>query len=189
MVADYPSLVSTDGSNMKFDIKFLNHSGKIKDILCLGGGASPLASFVGKFSIRKKRYSAWSPKFPIIILTDNDKGAECVFKSIETVSKSTPSIEDDKSFYHINNNLYLVKIPHIGNESSVDIEDIFEEKWLKLKIDKKIFSRKNEYDNKTHYGIVDFAKKVIAKNFNLVNFNEFCPLLDRLVAVQDHFNS
>ena len=178
----YPSLIKQEENSVIYRIHFLQYTGNIKDVLQLSGGTDQLASFVGIYKKKTKRYKAWNPRRPVILLTDNDKGAKSVFNAVKDHSKDKPviNISSNDDFYYVNNNLYLVKIPSIKEKT---IEDLFDPKWLNYEIGDKKFNRTNKSDD-TSYGKSIFAKRVIAK----VDFSEFIPLLDRFVRVIDDFS-
>lgn len=187
LAKDYPSLISQKDGKTVLGVSFLNYSKNVKDVLRLSGGTGELAIFVGEFKNRVAQYKAWSFENPIILLTDNDDGAKKVFGAVKGNSESAPDINDESDFYHVNNNLYLVKTPKVGSKKDTAIEDMFDpmQGWEKKELGSKKFTRSNKFDLNDYYGKRDFAEKVIAKNFADVNFEGFRPLLDRLVKVID----
>lgn len=186
---DYPTLIGSDNGKAVFHISFLKYSRNVKDVLRLSGGTGELNVFVGKFKGRVKEYKAWSMEQPIILLTDNDTGAKPVFGSVkENSSSSSPSINDNSMYYPVNNNLYLIKTPHVGGKKDTAIEDMFDasQGWESKELGPRAFTRCNKFDENKFYGKRDFAEQIIAKNFTQVNFDGFKPLLDRIVAVMTH---
>ena len=177
----YPSLIKKEENSIVYCVHFLQYTGNVKDVLQLSGGTDQLANFVGIYQKKAKHYQAWNPSKPVILLTDNDKGAKNVFNAVRDHSKDKPviNISSNDDFFYVNNNLYLVKIPSFEEKT---IEDLFDPKWLNYKIGDKKFNRTNKSDD-TSYGKSIFAKKVIAKNFAKVDFSEFISLLDRFVKV------
>lgn len=188
LAADYPSLIGEDNGKAVFHVSFLKYSRHVRDVLRLSGGTGELNAFVAKFDSRVKEYKAWSKEHPIILLTDNDDGTVKTFNVVRDISKSEISIDNNANFYPVNNNLYLVKTPHVGEKKETAIEDMFNttQNWEKTILGTRKFTRSNEFDEKKFYGKREFAENVIAKNFSKVNFDGFKPLLDRIVMVINH---
>jgi RNA-directed DNA polymerase len=203
---EYPDLIEKTNDKLQFKIRFLNYSKHVRELLHLTGGTGELARFAGCYSKMVKRFSMWSPTNPVIILTDNDKGggkdkggekksnkngATVVFSAVYNSSskKVRPSVESNDDFYFVNNNLYLVKTPHVGSKKETCIEDLFDQNLFSYEINGKTFNPENDANREMFYGKKYFAEKVIAKNFNTINFDNFKSLLNRLVAVIKNFNS
>ena len=126
----------------------------------------------------------------MILLTDNDSGAKDIFDRIKELYEIEINIKEDKSFYHIHKNLYLIKTPHIDQKRDTCIEDLFDQNWLNnIEWNGKKFSRNNDYDPDKFYGKKELATKVIPKNFSSIDFDNFQPLLDRLVKVIKDYES
>jgi hypothetical protein len=69
----------------------------------------------------------------------------------------------------------------------VEIEDLYSSTDLKRKHDGKSFSKSKTFNKDREYGKMDFATKVIAKNFESVDFSGFRDLLSRMQkAVEDY---
>lgn len=179
-IGSFPSLIEIDEGKLNYKVSFLRYSQNVKNVMQLNGGTAQMAKFVGNYDGSVKTYTAWSSSQPVILLTDNDKGATGVFKAIEKHSKSRPTLKSVKNFYPINNNLYLIKIPNLGANKETVIEDLFDLKWRKKVINGKKFSLDNEADHNKYYGKMMFAEEVISKNFDKVNFDRFKILLKRI---------
>lgn len=191
LALSYPDLIGKQNGQTEFYIGFLKYSRNVRDVLRLSGGTGELNVFVGNFKGRIEEYKAWSQEQPIILLTDNDDGAKKVFGAVKGNSASSPTINDNSDFYPVNNNLYLVKTPHITGKKDTAIEDLFDpyQAWEKKLIGARKFTRKNDFDEDKFYGKREFAEQIIAKNFAQVNFDGFKPLLDRIVSVINHHKS
>ena len=80
----------------------------------------------------------------------------------------------------------MIKTPENRNKER-RIEDCFEPKLLKTKIDGKTFNAEKKLDPSQEYGKVVFAEKVVRANANSVKFDGFDPLLNRITqAIQDY---
>ena len=130
-------------------------------------------------------------RYPVIILIDNDDGAKSIINTVKKKFNICISHETTKPFYPLCHNLYLVKIPEGDklNKPTSDIEDLFDAKWLKTKIDGKSLNRSNNPCRENEYGKQIFATRVILPNVDKIDFSRFTKLLDRLVGVLDHYKA
>ena len=189
----YPSLFHSGDEN-PFKVRFFNYSKRNRELLHLSGGTGELAKLVGNYNSQRKKFKHWYPQHPVIIVTDNDQGtknknekkkgknaATAVFSAAKTVSSSLKiSIHTNDMFYHITDNLFLVKTPHIGNKIETCIEDLFSQDTRNTQINGKSFNPENDYNIATQYGKKDFAEKVIMQHASKIDFSGFVPLLDRI---------
>jgi hypothetical protein len=189
----YPSLF-VSGDENPFKVRFFKYSKRNRELLHLSGGTGELAKLVGSYNSQRKKFPHWQPQHPVIIITDNDQGAKnkkekkkgknaaaAVFSAAKTVSNSLEiSINTNDTFYHITDNLFLVKTPHVGKKIETCIEDLFSQETRKTKISGKSFNPENDYDTATQYGKKDFAEKVIMQHSSKIDFSGFIPLLDRI---------
>ena len=79
-----------------------------------------------------------------------------------------------------------MKTPEPGSGKKSCIEDLFPPGLLKTPVDGKTFDPNKEHDEAGKYGKVVFARRVVIPNAAAIDFSEFAPLLDRIVAVLDH---
>ncbi|QNT78067.1 hypothetical protein JGUZn3_08350 [Entomobacter blattae] len=150
-------------------------------------------------------------KHPVIIVLDNDDGLEPVAKAAKEVhskltrnnegsppvtspAKETSNllieIPSTADFYHVTENLYIVKAPEkkmptpktLKKELYTCIEDLFPEKWRNHEINGKKLSLTNgkEFDSSKHYSKMIFAKSVLKANADKIDFSGFDPLLERI---------
>jgi RNA-directed DNA polymerase len=126
-------------------------------------------------------------KFPIIVVVDNDKGGDDIFKTIKSGYNITITTASTDSFFHIVDNLYLVKTPPAKADGTSCIEDLFPPIWLQKELDGKKFNPDKEHDAPGEYGKFVFAEKVVRPNADAIDFAAFGPLLERITAVMDHY--
>ena len=62
---------------------------------------------------------------PVIVLIDNDDGAKNIFSAFRQTYKISVCQKSSESFYHVTDNLYLVKTPEQGACGESRIEDFF----------------------------------------------------------------
>ena len=187
LYVSYPELIEKAGGACFFKVRFLKYNKTVKDILHLTGGTGELKNFVGHYDKMVRKYKIWNPMYPVILMVDNDgkrkNAATAVFSAVKQNSKSSsPSVGDNKEYYYVNNNLYLVKMPHIGGKENTCIEDCFDKELLKYELNGKSLSLENKFDTKKHYGKKIFAEHVVMKKYNEVNFDGFRVLLKRIVS-------
>jgi RNA-directed DNA polymerase len=118
---------------------------------------------------------------------DNDDGAKDVFAIIKGKFGITIQWNSKDSFYHITDNLYLVKTPERGTNHMSSIEDLFDKVTLATELEGKSFNKANTAATANQYGKYVFAEKVVQAQANTINFDGFVPLLSRIVmAIGDH---
>ena len=188
LAKSYPTLAKLENNSLKAEIRFLKHSRNEHDILELSGGSSNLASLIGRYDKAIYRYYYRPLKFPVIILIDNDSGSSPVFKSMKGLSINMPSLTTREKFYHLCHNLYLIKTPERGETGESCIEDLFDNDTRDVKINGKTLSLAKEFDDKIHYGKLDFADRVVRSNVGKIDFSAFAPLFDRIVAVINNYD-
>lgn len=148
----------------------------------MSGGSGNLGNLAGRYEKNLYRYAHRPLKSPVIVLIDNDSGSDPIFAALKK-RKITISSTTTEAFYYVCFNLYVVKTPELGAKGVSSIEDLFDPSTRAIKLDGRSLSLDKEYDIKTHYGKMDFADKIIRANLASINFTDFEPLLDRLVAV------
>ncbi|RXT21581.1 hypothetical protein B5U98_13935 [Bosea sp. Tri-39] len=164
LAKSFPALaLEKDGKHTRL-LSFLNPSGTTRDVLNLGHGASGQASLIMQYFGNLKKYKHKPLDHPVIILCDNDDGPKTVFKNAKSKSGLTISTSTTDQFYHLGENLYIVKVPE-GNPATIkEIENLFDSKLLTEKLDGKSFDPKKEHGDPTSYGKVVFAEKIVRPN-------------------------
>lgn len=171
-------------------VRYMNYSSVPCNVLELSGGTGGLIHIINKYKKGLKPFKVKSFAHPVILLIDNDAGAENIFTTVkETVKidKLDAFYKDSKPFYHLQDNLYLIKTPPKGKDHKSCIEDLFDPKWLKFTIREKTFNLSNKSDPDRTYGKAIFAKEVVLPNAHEIDFSEFEILLDGIVAVLNDY--
>ena len=152
-------------------------------LLCLNdGGSGLLAKFIHDYD-KETRHFGSGPTNPVVILYDNDKGAESIWKKIKDISKVRPTGEEP--FVHVTKNMYAVPTP--SKDST--IEDLFDPSIKDTVFNGKTFNNGKKingvktFEVDKHYGKVIFAHKVVRPRAETIDFTGFRPLLTNLVAV------
>ncbi|UDL96262.1 retron Ec67 family RNA-directed DNA polymerase/endonuclease [Lichenihabitans sp. PAMC28606] len=185
----YPRLAEVKDGKLFTKGRFLKHSRAEHDILELSGGSGNIANFIAHYRSAVFNYKHRPMKYPVIILLDNDSGGNAVFNQAKEMFKIRVGYDTTEAFYHLCHNLYLIKTPEMGRTGESCMEDLFDEKTRKELVDGKTFNPKADKDTATQYGKMVFADRVVRANYAMINFDKFKPLLERIVAVLDHFDA
>ena len=184
----YPELAGVESENeIKLKVRIFKYSETSTGrILGLGGGTSDLARFIHAFKSDVSRFHSPGMRHPVIILIDNDSGANAVLSAVSQLIR--PS-KPDRSlpFIHVFKNMYVVLTPISDSIKESMIEDLFDDATKSEMVAGKKFDPSNDFNASISYGKSDFANKVVKIGAGKINFSGFSPLLDRLVAViKDH---
>jgi RNA-directed DNA polymerase len=186
--AFHPKLGEFSGGTFESTISFFNYGNQAHKILQLNGGTGDLKHLIRQYPTIIKRYEHRPLWFPAIILIDNDDGAKEVFSTVKEIYKRTITLASTDDFYHLTDNLYLVKtVENAAGDHMSCIEDCFTKKIRSTKLNGKSFNPKKDFDSSKEYGKHYFAEKIVRPNASKINFKKFEPLLERLVAVIDHY--
>lgn len=187
--AYHPKLGKISGTTFKSALSFFNHENQAAELLKIKGGTGDLKFLFIRYEAHLKPILHRPMAHPVIIIVDNDDGPKDVFAAIKDNFKISININTTDKFYHIAHNLYVVKLPEKGNGAKSCMEDLFEPSVRGVKLGKKTFNPKNESNTESEYGKVYFAEKVVKPNAAAINFENFTGLLDRIIAVIDHYSA
>ncbi|MBY6034002.1 retron Ec67 family RNA-directed DNA polymerase/endonuclease [Marinobacter daepoensis] len=192
--SNYPSL--TKGSPPKLSCHLFNYTERTKFLLELAGGTDYLKSFVEKYNTRYEKYNAPTPTQPVIIVVDNDSGPSSLLHSLKKYDQAKlfptnlkiSDINDVKKseFIWIFHNLYLVLTPLKG-KNDTDIESLFKEKERLRKHNGKCFNTVEKRNEEKDLSKDSFARNIIRANRKSIDFSNFHGLLNRITAVQKHY--
>jgi len=189
LVTSYPSLAAP-GKPPKLKVRFFKYAdrrtSKITELTGGVGGICKLLKHYHEDVITK--FKAPAPKHPVIVLIDNDNGANNIYEAIAGITKK-PKSKGFADFIHITCNLYVVPTPLGPLKAQTSIEDFFDATTLATPLNGKTFNRNKEIDDSTHYGKTAFALNVVAKNAGTINFDKFKPILERVVKVIDDYEA
>lgn len=182
LAAKYPSLVNATAAKNELLVDFFNYSNTTDRLLHLGGGTGDLKELIANYGTAFKGFRYSGKRHPVMILVDNDSGAQPVYSAIKTATRSKSAIDGSLPYYHVGDNLYVVPVPKQGGKDTA-IEDFFDSWVLDIKLGGKGFSRDDKFDPATQYGKHLFAEHVVKKKKDSINFDGFEPVLDRIVQV------
>lgn len=191
LAAFHPKLGAFDGKIFRSAVALFNHGGEPSRVLDLGGGTGALHYFFikGRYESDIRNFKHRPLKHPVIVLIDNDDGAKNLLKTLSSNFGINVDLQSAEPFFHVTDNLYLVKTPEKGATDASCIEDFFEPALLATKLGGKKFNPKKDHGADGEYGKFLFAEKVVRPNAGTINFAGFAPLLDRVVAVIDDYTA
>ncbi len=187
LTAFHPKLGTIEDGKLKSAARFMNYSRMIHDVLQLGGGTGDFKHLIRTYKDKLNTFRHRPLAHPVILLIDNDNGANELFKFLKSSGTLGISHSSSDPFYRLAENLYLVKTPETGAKGITCIEDLFDKSLTNTKIDGKMFDPDKRHGEPGKYGKVVFAEKVVRPNAATIDFLKFSTLLDRLTAVLDDY--
>lgn len=179
-----PKLGAFAGKTFERTVSFFPMTGQAKELVQLGG--SELKFFIQRYKQNLVRFPHRPMEHPVIVLIDNDDASKPIFSVISENYGVTINLGSKKSFYHLTDNLYLIKTPGLPGKPKTTIEDLFDPALLKTVLNGKSFSAKVT-DPTTQYGKQPFAEKVIRPNADKIDWSKFAPLLKSICDVIDDY--
>ncbi len=178
---EYPEFVEKNGDSFNFKVSFLRFSDNLKDVFSTAEGTSGLKSIMVSYKYHMEIFKGQGKKHPVIMLVDNDAGANEIIKILKVKDYKQP-------FHYFLENLYVVLLPQKEDGQEMAIEDLFDKETLETKVGGKTFNRK-KIDDEKEYGKIVFAKHVIEAHQKEINFINFKELLNRFKAVLVDYNN
>jgi RNA-directed DNA polymerase len=200
LAAHYPKLAKAKSNTSAYELllRFFNYTERTKFLLELASGGDYLKDFVSSYAENYKKYKAPRPEHPVIIIVDNDSGPKDLVnliatKKIGSIYPTNPAHSNvdvrNSDFVHLFHNLYIILTPLSAGSSSSDIELLFKD-VDRLRLYKgKSFNTATKRDNSKDLSKEAFATHIVSAQKNVINFDGFKDLLDRVVSVIDHYDS
>ena len=167
-------------------LRFFNHLNKTRAVLELDGGSGNFKFFVLRYKEIMASFGHKPQAHPVILLLDNDDGGKDLFATIKENYKVAISHSAADQFFHITDNLYVVKTPAVGKKIKTCIEDMFDDAVLKKELGGKKFNP-DKPDITKEFGKHIFAEKIVRPDAAALNWKGFAPLLERIVSVLDDY--
>lgn len=192
---NFPRLAKIDPEGkLKLRVKFLKYSDLTHHVMGLSGGTADIGHFIRNYAKQCAKYKAHPPLHPTIIVVDNDKGSDTIFKAIKDVTGTTYSIpagkgttlDKSKTLYKIAQNLYVVLTPLSGGNDTM-MEDFFPRSVLSMPHEGKNFEVFRKGPPGTTYTKNTFALHIVKANQKTINFSKFSPILKSInLAIRDY---
>jgi RNA-directed DNA polymerase len=185
LASSYPLLAAIDGSGkITLKTKIYKYSGSSTDrLLGIHGGSANLNKLIYLYENERKHFAAPGAIQPVILVIDNDSGADAIFSVIQQLTKQKG--DRTKAFIHVIGNLYVVPTPLGSDGTASKMEDFFSNALKATLVNGKAFDDSNNTESASHYGKTIFAHKVVKPQADTIDFSGFTPILDRIVAVLD----
>lgn len=184
--AAYPSLAeSLPNGGVKLRVRIFRYpQTSTGRILRLSGGTGELGNFMREYVGELDRFKAPGQKNAVILVVDNDTGANSIFNVTKQITKH-PQIKI-QPFLRVRGNLHLVPTPLGPRGEDSIIEDCFGNDVRNLVLGGKSFSSENGFDPDKHFG-KHVLSKYVEQNADRLDFRGFAPLLDRIAsAIEAH---
>jgi RNA-directed DNA polymerase len=173
----------------KTNVRFFNYGNKTHRMSEVRGGSENLGKFIKSYHATLKRYAHRPMEHPVILVIDNDSGASNVFGPAKKHVASPITHLSNDPFYHLGENLYLVKTPEQGAKGISCIEDLFEQALRGTVHDGKTFNPSNKVDYDTEYDKQTFLEKIVSPGAGGHDWTAFMPLLERIAGAIAHYRS
>jgi RNA-directed DNA polymerase len=186
LAAKYPRLATISAaSKVTLNVRILKtQESSIGRVLRLGHGSSDLVRLIEDYLTEMRRFKAPGMEQPVILLVDNDEGADKVYTTINNLTKKSTSKADP--YVHVLGNLYVVITPLETGVKQSEIEDCFDDTVWNIKIGGKTFSPDPKADTNLHFGKHIFSQYV-RENAATIDFQGFAGVLDRIsAAIEDY---
>lgn len=179
----------------RFDhaVGYFNYGGLAHEILDLGGGTGELKSIPLDY-LRNLKPSVHKPfahkpmMHPVIVVLDNDDGLSAVASTVKKNFGVSIDLKSASDFYHVTDNLFIVKTPESGGEHTC-IEDMFTKEWREKDLKGKKLNTASKIDPSKDLSKEAFAKSIVRPNAGKIDFSGFDPLLERLCNVIAHYSA
>jgi len=186
----HPQLGSVVDGNFSYSVRFMNYTRTVQDVLDIGNGTGAFTKLIATYKNMLKGFGHAPLAHPVILVVDNDDGASKLFKSLKKNGGPEILHTSTELFYRLCKNLYLIKTPEKEVENAKSyIEELFDSKLLNTKVGGKKFDPNKEHEAEGRYGKLIFAERVIKPNIQNIDFSGFSPLLNRIVAVLEDYQS
>lgn len=192
---DYPSLIQKNGDRYEYKISFLTRTPRMGFFLNISsGGADTMKNIyniytgnVGFPNLFKclTEESKCVPEKPVILIFDNEQISDKPLKNFKSHIKTRKDLNLSDQ---IIGNLFMTTNPLVKGLKNCEIEDLFDDSVLSLKISGKDFSGEKDFDTSEHYGKVILAS-YISNNYKLISFERFKPMLDELNDIVNNYGT
>lgn len=183
----FPKLIAPISPHeLKVDL-FKYSERRSSEVMQMTGGVGGICHFIKNYAENMSRWDkAPRPENPVIIVIDNDKGADSIYEAIAGITKKKKPM-GFADFIHVISNIYVVPTPPVGGVKETDIECLFDAKTLSHIINGKSFNKAKSINENKEYGKAPFAVEVVAKHCSTIDFSGFQPLLNRIELAIEHY--
>lgn len=107
---DYLGLAEKQGSVIRLKVRLFNYSEHTKRLMGIAGGSGHFNNLIKDYRKNLKPFTAsHAERFPVILLVDNDSGADGIYKVVKATTKT--ACDGKEPFYDVGDNLYVAPTP------------------------------------------------------------------------------
>jgi hypothetical protein len=186
LAVGYPKLATVSAnSQITLNVRILKtvqtSTGRV---LQLEGGASYIRVFIEHYLGELKKFKAPGMKCAVVLVVDNDSGADDICSTIKRLTKQETS--RTAPYVHIAGNLYMVLTPLVAGAKKSTIEDFFGDYIKNLNLGGKTFNPSPKADPTVHFSKHIFSQHV-RDHASKIDFTGFATILDRITsAIEAH---
>lgn len=179
--ASYPKLATISAiTKITLNIRILKTvKTSVGRVLQLGEGTSFLEAFIRNYYEEISKFKADGMRCAVVLVVDNDSGADGICTTIRQLTKKCPSRTDP--FTHIAGNLYVVFTPLKAGATKSTIEDSFPDAIKNLNLGGKTFNPDGKADSSRYFS-KHILSQHVRENAAKIDFTGFTILLDRITA-------
>jgi RNA-directed DNA polymerase len=181
LAVNYPQLATISANNkIALNIRILKTvKTSVGRVLQLGEGTSFLEAFIKGYFEEINKFKAVGMRCAVVLVVDNDSGADGICNTIRQLTKKSPSRTDP--FTHIAGNLYMVFTPLQAGANKSAIEDCFTDAIKYLNLGGKTFNPDGKADSSRYFG-KHILSQHVRENAAKIDFTGFTGLLDGITA-------
>lgn len=181
LAVSYPKLATISANNkIALNVRILKTvKTSVGRVLQLGEGTSFLEAFIKGYYEEINRFKAVGMRCAVVLVVDNDSGADDICTTIRQLTKKGPSRTDP--FTHIAGNLYMVFTPLKAGATKSAIEDCFADTIKNLNLGGKTFNPDSKADSSRYFS-KHILSQYVRDNAAKIDFTGFVGLLDRITA-------
>lgn len=189
LYASFPKLINKQIQKYSFAFSLHKYSrSSTERILGIQGGSGDLKMFMLNYLTSYNFFKAKVKKQPVILLIDNDDGANDIFSMAKNYLGTKPTGKEP--FLYIGGNLYLMPTPLLNGVTASTIEDFFDAATKAIPINGRRFDPKRAHNGPANtYGKTEFAREVVAKQANSINFSKFSDIFKTIELIIVDFQS
>ncbi|WP_068324076.1 retron Ec67 family RNA-directed DNA polymerase/endonuclease [Polynucleobacter yangtzensis] len=185
----FPNLVVKQAQKYSFAFSLHRYSrSSTERILGIQGGSGDLKMFMLNYLTSYNFFKVKVKKQPVILLIDNDDGANDIFSMAKNYLGYKPTGQEP--FLHVDGNLYLMPTPLLNSRTKSTIEDFFDDKVKSVQVSGRSFDPKRKHNGSAStYGKNEFAREVVAKQANSIDFSKFSYVFKNIEDIIADFQS
>jgi len=184
-----PILGARGPNGFRYTVSFFKYSNHMHRVLGVTGGFSPILTLIHGYRKKLEVYKHRPLAFPVIVVMDNDTAlSDKTTKPLQKQFGVSINHGAKDLFFHLTDNLYLVKTPNVPGKPMSCIEDLFDDTTKSIPVEGKSFcAEDNGFNKDINFGKAVFAHRVVAPKAATISWQGFVPLLERIVAVIEDY--